>query len=437
MKQKDYKGMKRQVFEETVYGIGFFHGIESKLPLYALTAATKEIVAQGLIAADTSDEDANNILITEAIKQLGYQDFKEVAPYLFSYPREQREKGLLVSPITVSRDYFEELKAKADELFYLKQAREDNQREKVEQMERGIVELETDQVLNGDRVIGVNVENETLLLLRQPETAYIDDWEIMTPGLITDYRDQEESDYQTITFLMKHYSDLKVIFFEEVLNRDRSDGYVVVDKAAIEELPSDTIPDFKTHRAFYDYASQYASFRKEFGSYEDYVLETYERDYPTDYGLKFFSDGIPQKRLSEINQELRKDQKELVLYTAYGYTDGEEYKLAYLRDVTKESISDINYYLRHRVGAFYRGSLTEVAIIPIDSIDPVQGYRGVVEEAFLIDSVKLGIEPKLDLKKVIAAIPELKDFVAVDVAKEMLLPKESEKQTEKEEDLEL
>ena len=38
---------------------------------------------------------------------------------LVFYPREQREKDLLVQPVKISREYFEELQANAEELFHL------------------------------------------------------------------------------------------------------------------------------------------------------------------------------------------------------------------------------------------------------------------------------------------------------------------------------
>ncbi|MGT2910681.1 hypothetical protein ACVR1I_03070 [Streptococcus cameli] len=381
MNQKEWKQMKKDVVRESAYGVGFFDGIFEKIPDYALVAAVRNMATEHWISNHTDDGTIRNMLVTECIREMNYQDFKEVAPYLFSYPREQREQDKLVYPIEVSREYFETLKRDAEELFQIKQ--------NLESLDRKILELETDRVASGDEVLGFNLEKEELLLLRTPETSYIDDWEVAREGLITDYHSPEESDYQTLSYLMEAYPALKSVFYEEVLNRDRYDTFVAVEKDLITEVVIDAIPDFETHRAFYNYGQQFESFKREFQSYADYIIETYERDYPTDYGLKFYCDGLPDKYLKTINQELARDNKELVLHLAFGYSQGDVYSLAYLRDTLQEEEGAVRYYLEHRVGAYYRGSLTEAAVIPLSSIDPDKGYDGQVVSKYLIDTEEL------------------------------------------------
>ena len=176
--QKQFKRMKREVEEETARGVGYFEGILEHIPSYPLSEAVKELSLNGWITPKTAIVDVQNMLVTESIKRMNYQDFKEVAPYLFSYPREQREKDLLVRPVEISREYFEELKANAEELFHLKQ----DLVQVHDRLDAKIQELETDRLPNGDQVIGLDLDAEEALLLRTPENAQVEEWEVYTEG---------------------------------------------------------------------------------------------------------------------------------------------------------------------------------------------------------------------------------------------------------------
>lgn len=408
LSQKDYKQMKQKVIEESAYGVGFFDGIFSHLPDYALVDAVKEIAQEGFISPKTDDGTIRNMLVTEAIKVMNYQDFKEVAPYLFSYPLEQREADRLVQPITISPDYFKELQEKADELFYLK---EDIKQLK-ERIDKKMEELETARVPNGDQVIGLDMEKEELLLLRSPHNVYIDDWVIQEEGLITDYRSSQDSTTQTLRYLIGlGNQNVKTLIRSDVLDRDEIDGFVQVDKEVITETSPATIPDFRTHRQFYQYAKQFASFREEYGhSYSDYVDAIYERDYPTDFGVDFYSQDILLSRLDDMNVLLEKEGKELVLHTVTGYSQGKSWDLAYLRDTQKETREAVVDYLEHEVGAYYRGSLTELAVIKFENIDIDNGFNGSQEAVYYIDQDELSLKP---FEKVMKRYPELNRFTDV------------------------
>lgn len=417
LSQKDYKRMKQEVVEEAAYGVGFFAGIFSHLPDYALVNAIKEIAQEGFVTKDTDDGTIRTILVTESIKAMNYQDFKDVAPYLFYYPLEQREADRLVQPIEISREYFEELKQKADELFYLKE----NIRQLQQRIDKKIEELETDTVPNGEQVIALDLENEELLLLRSPQNVYIDHSEIIqSDGLITDYRSSHVSETQTLRYLVALDNPaFRTLIRSDVLNRDEIDGYVQVDKEVITEVSFATIPDFRTHRQFYDYAKQFASFREEYGnSYSDYVDAIYERDYPTDFGLDFYSQAILQSRLDDFNKLLAQEHKELVLHTVTGYSQGDSWELAYIRDTQEETKEAVLDYLEHEVGAYYRGSLTELAVIKFENIDVETGFNGLQEAVYHIDQEELMFDP---FEKAMERYPELARFTDV---------KEMEKQQE-------
>ncbi|HFI0292664.1 TPA: hypothetical protein ACGOVK_001072 [Streptococcus suis] len=411
LSQRDWKNLKKEVVEETAINVGYFPGIMQALPDYALMDAIRSIALDGWLTVNTEDSTLHNMLVTESIKHLNYQDFKDVAPYLFSYPREQREADLLVAPVEVSRAYFEELQANAEELFAIKQ-----DVERLNQsIDKKIEELETDRLPNGDLVIGLDMQEEEVLLLRTPDTAHIDDWEVTAEGLITDYRNRQSSETQTLNYLvgLDNY-EFKTLIRSDVLNRDAIDGFVQVDKDVITEVSPATIPDFRTHRQFYQYAKQFASFREEYGnSFAEYIDLTYERDYPTDFGLDFYSQSILQERLDDFNNLLAQEGKELVLHTATGYSQGDSYELAYIREKDKETLPQVVDYLEHTVGAYYRGSLSELAVIKFENIDVERGFNGQQEAVYHIDADEL-FQDKL--KQTQARHPELQRFVSPEIA---------------------
>ena len=76
--------MKREVAEETATGIGFFEGILDKIPKDILFDAIREMSVNQWIDEKTKSSEIMNMIVTESIRLMTYQEFKEVAPYLFS-----------------------------------------------------------------------------------------------------------------------------------------------------------------------------------------------------------------------------------------------------------------------------------------------------------------------------------------------------------------
>lgn len=96
--------MKQEVSEETALGIGFYPEILNKISGDIVFEAFKEISLNGWINSETSNSAIENMVITESIKKMGYQEFKEVMPYLFSYPHKLREldSKMLVNSVEIS-----------------------------------------------------------------------------------------------------------------------------------------------------------------------------------------------------------------------------------------------------------------------------------------------------------------------------------------------
>lgn len=100
--------MKQEVSEETALGIGFYPEILNKISGDIVFEAFKEISLNGWINSETSNSAIENMVITESIKKMGYQEFKEVMPYLFSYPHKLREldSKMLVNSVEISEKQY-------------------------------------------------------------------------------------------------------------------------------------------------------------------------------------------------------------------------------------------------------------------------------------------------------------------------------------------
>lgn len=396
--QKQFKRMKREVEEETARGIGYFEGILEHIPSYPLSEAVKELALSGWITPHTDAIDVQNMIVTESIKWMNYQDFKEVAPYLFSYPREQREKDLLVRPVKISRGYFEELQANAEELFHLKQ----DLLQVNNQLDAKIQELEMDQLPNGDQVIGVDLEAEEVLLLRTPENAQIVD-----------------------TLLEMENAEIDTILYEEVINYSKKtwpDSEPIQLPENIKELLNQEgkldpsyyqIAQFETVKQAYIYGMISASFQERFPHYSDFIRNYVEdREQYEFFNYRTEAVSLAQEilvpRLGDINQILDTNNQELIIQEVVGYSQGESWELAYLRDTKTEDRESVRFYLESEIGAWYKGSLTELAVIRFDDIDLEKGFNGHQEAVYHIDE-NLLVHDKL--KQAQLHIPDLKRFV--------------------------
>lgn len=429
--QKQFKRMKREVEEETARGIGYFEGILEHIPSYPLSEAVKELALSGWITPHTDVIDVQNMIVTESIKWMNYQDFKEVAPYLFSYPREQREKDLLVRPVKISREYFDELQANAEELFHLKQ----DLLQINNQLDAKIQELEMDQLPNGDQVIGVDLEAEEVLLLRTSENAQVEEWEVRKDGLITDYRSNLSESAQIVEALLEmKNSEIDTILYEEVINyskRTWPDSEPIQLPESIKEMLNQEakldpsyyqIAQFETLRQAYIYGMISLSFQEHFPHYSDFVrnyVEDREQYEFFDYRTEAVSlaQEILVPRLDDINRILSTNNQELIVQEVTGYSQGEIWELAYLRDTKTEDRESVQFYLENEIGAWYKGSLTELAVIRFEDIDPEKGFNGQQEAVYHIDD-NLLLQDKL--KQVQHLIPDLERFVEAEEVEKQL-----------------
>ena len=294
------------------------------------------------------------------------------------------------------------------------------------QLDAKIQELEMDQLPNGDRVIGVDLEAEEVLLLRTPENAQIEEWEVRKDGLITDYR-SNLSEYAQIvdTLLEMENPKIDMILYEEVINYSKKtwpDSEPIQLPENIKELLNQEgkldpsyyqIAQFETLKQAYIYGMISPSFQEYFPHYSDFVRNYVEdREQYEFFNYRTEAVSLAQEilvpRLGDINQILGTNNQELIVQEVVGYSQGESWELAYLRDTKTEDRESVRFYLGSEIGAWYKGSLTELAVIRFEDIDLDKGFNGHQEAVYHIDE-NLLVHDKL--KQAQLHIPDLKRFV--------------------------
>ena len=81
--QKTLKKLKKDIANETAINIGYYQSILQNIPNYAILVATRNICKMGL-KDKTTDSELENMIVTESINAMNFQDFKKVAKYFFN-----------------------------------------------------------------------------------------------------------------------------------------------------------------------------------------------------------------------------------------------------------------------------------------------------------------------------------------------------------------
>ena len=322
----------------------------------------------------------------------------------------------------ISREYFEELQANAEELFHLKQ----DLLQVNDQLDARIRELEMDQLPNGDQVIGVDLEAEEVLLLRTPENAQVEEREVRRDDLISDYRSNLSESAQIVEALFEMENpEIDTILYEEVINYSKKtwpDSEPIQLPESIKELLNQEAQldpsyyqtaQFETVKQAYIYGMISPSFQERFPHYSDFVRNYVEdREQYEFFNYRTEAVSLAQEilaaRLEDMNQILATNNQELILQEVVGYSQGESWELAYLRDTKTEDRESVRFYLESEIGAWYKGSLTELAVIRFEDIDLEKGFNGHQEAVYHIDDDLLNHDK---LKQVQLHIPDLKRFV--------------------------
>lgn len=418
--QKTYKDLKADISQNTAINIGYYWEVLNEIPGEVLIDTIKEIAVNGWINNNTSEQELRNMLITESVKNMSYQEFKDIAHYFFGFVPDDEAMFQRVQPIEITRENYNYLVEQNKKAFGLERELEEL-KERENSLENKIDSLETVTIVSEDEVVGIDLEKEELLLLLSPNNVFIDEDIIQDENLITSYRSQDSEEKQTLDYLTERYSEINILEKEYILNSDTYRGLIDVDYYDIDEISYDEIPiaDFSTHKEYYEYAVQFDSFNDKYLSYDDYILNRFNNIYSREYIPDYAKDILDDKK-NEIEKILEEKNKYLVIKEIEGYSQDEKWTLSYLADKEqKEEV--VETYLENFVGAWYKGSLTELQTISFDSFEKGK-FVGESTEINYINTDILPINNREKLEKIKEVYPHLIQFKS----KEEVLNKEKE-----------
>ena len=406
--KKTYKDIKKEVSLNTAMNVGYYSNVISDIHPRLLTEIITELATNGWIKEDTKHEDIMNMLVTESVKKMNYQEFKNIADKFFSFIPDNEAQYQRVQPIEITKENYDYLINNTKKVFGLERKLEEL-KERENSLENKINSLETVTIASEDEVVGINFEKEELLLLLSPNNVFIDEDIIQDKNLITSYRSQDNEEKQILDYLTERYSEINILEKEYILNSDTYRGLIDVDYYDIDEISYDEIPiaAFSTHEEYYEYAVQFDSFNDKYLSYDDYILNRFNNIYSREYIPDYAKDILNNKQ-NEIEKILEEKSKYLVIKEVEGYSQDKTWKLGYLADKEqKEEV--VETYLENFVGAWYKGSLTELQTIPFDSFEKGK-LVGDLSELKYIDMDILPIDEKDRLDMIKAIYPEFNSF---------------------------
>ena len=420
--QRTYKDLKADISQHTAINIGYYWEVLNEIPGEVLIDTIKEIAVNGWINNNTSEQELRNMLITESVKNMSYQEFKDIAHYFFGFVPDDEAMFQRVQPIEITRENYNYLVEQNKKAFGLE--RELNElKDKQNSLENKINNVETMIVPSESEVVGIDMKNEELLVLNSPLYSIIEEDLIVDDYLINDYRSRDNGDKQIIDYLRDEYKEIDLLSKEYILNNDTLYGEKLIFSYDIYEIDYDLIDEdqFKTLRDFYDFAKQFESFKEEYPMYPDYIESKYNDIYIyQDNPFNNYSSKILKNKIKDIQNVLSKHNKKLITKDVTGYSRGEEWKLGYLADESQDN-KLVEAYLENFVGAWYKGTLARLETIPFESFDRGQ-LVGESTEINYINTDILPINNREKLEKIKEVYPHLRQFKS----KEEVLNKEKE-----------
>lgn len=362
MNQKEIKALKNEIMQEGAINVGYYTTIISKITELwpeIIAEFAKEMVLQGADVASLENPLILNAFVTKAIEKMNYQEFKELAPYFFGYIQTKEE--FLAEPIQITRREYLRFQAEGEQLFEYKHPNIS--------FEERVQALTTMLVPKENQVIAYHPTNDTIAILENSEETpepFID------PGLINDLNDLTPYPTLVARRLIESSKALEAYYRKE-MQKSRS------KEEMREEVSEDELLAFVSVKI----------------SSTLFELDAQE--------------------LLTINDVLQTETpgKELITHLAVGYSQGDRWELAYLKEESSPSErSDIIRYLEHEIGAYYRGSLAW-----LDIYDSKQQ----IEERYVVDRETLWNNP-LDEVQALTGDPAYLSIEMFEKIKDLNLP---------------
>lgn len=404
--KRTYKELKKEIVRDTALNVGYYPKVINEINNDVLLDTIKEISLNGWITEKTKDIDLQNMIVTEAVRKMSYQEFKDIADNFFSFVPDDEEKYYKASKLEVTRENYDYLVTHTKRAFGLEKKLNEIEKD-INSLDNKINSLETTIVKSGDEVIGIDIDREEILLLKYPTNSYIDEDVVIAEEIINNYRSSKDDYTQILDYLIDNYKEINLLHAEYVLNNDKCFNSIGIDYYDIEEIYYNdiTISDFKTQKDFYNYATRFNSFNEKYNSYEDYIIKWYDSVYSHE-DLPNYSEDILKTRKKEIDQILEKYDTMLIMRDIYD-SQRESWTIGYLADI-EDDLGIIEDYIENYLGSWYKGSLTELQIIPFDSFEKGK-FVGEVNSVYYVDYNLLPYNDNI-LKDIKNIFPELENF---------------------------
>lgn len=74
--KKEVKELKKRINEESIINVGYYYSIKQEITFDETMQAIQELNAQGIYLSKFNEVQQDNIVLTEIIRDMNYQEFK-------------------------------------------------------------------------------------------------------------------------------------------------------------------------------------------------------------------------------------------------------------------------------------------------------------------------------------------------------------------------
>ena len=200
MEEQWIKNLKNEIEEESAINVGFSTDVIAEIiklePQYLMDLMAEAGEHLTFLANENNWAMFQNMFVTEAIRQMDFEDFSKVAKYFFGY--QMTEEEILAEPIEITRENFIELQKNSRELHELKYP--------VPDLEERVYKRTHFEKKNDNEVVAYDPVNNYLAVIEPGEWA--DPHLELDEYLISDYGRLESNEEVLIEYLMNYNPNL-------------------------------------------------------------------------------------------------------------------------------------------------------------------------------------------------------------------------------------
>ena len=200
MEEQWIRELKKEIETESAINVGFSSDVIAEIiklePLYLMDVMADMGEHLTFRARENDWGLFQNMLVTEAVRHMDFEDFSKIAKYFFGY--RMTEEEILAEPIEITRENFLELQKNSKELHTLKYSSPD--------LEERVHKRTHFEKKNDNEVVAYDPVNNYLAVIEPGKWA--DPHLELDENLISDYGRSESNEEVLIEYLMNYKPDL-------------------------------------------------------------------------------------------------------------------------------------------------------------------------------------------------------------------------------------